>query len=96
MDKENARKERERIKTLVEQAFIHYGKNELYEEQFDRFFKDKGMSEEEIDNLWIEANSMRIIQVGYSPVSALGNPLDIIGQKTIFTLLTKRISKPMY
>jgi len=89
MDKENAREKRELLKALVEGAFIHYGKNELYEEQFDRFYKDKGMSEGEIDNLWIEANSMRIIQIGYSPVTALGNPLDIIGQKTIFTLLTR-------
>jgi len=32
------------VKALVEEAFGHFGKNALYEEQFIKYFKGQGMS----------------------------------------------------
>ena len=87
--KENARKERKRVKALVESAFNHFGKDELYEEQFIKYFRDQGMSKEDADKLWINAHSMNIIRIGIRPIFREGDPLNILGHVTVFTLRSK-------
>jgi len=89
MDKEKARKERKQVKALVDGAFKHFGKNKIYEKQFIRYFKNKGMSEKEADQLWIKANAMNIIEIGVIPIARRENPLKILGHVTVFTLKGK-------
>jgi len=73
-DKEDARKEKKRIKALVESAFEHYGKNVLYEEQFIKYFKNQGMSKNEVDKLWFKAGNMKIMKRGVKPIFRVRAP----------------------
>jgi len=86
---EDARKERKRIKALVESAFNHFGKNVLYEAQFIKFFKDKGMTKEEADKLWIIARAKRIIGIEVRPLLRKKRPPKILGHIAVFTLKGK-------
>ena len=86
MDKEKARKERKQVKALVEGAFKHFGKDEIYEKQFIKYFRDKGMSKEEVDQLWVKANAMNIIEIGVIPIARKEDPLKILGHVTVLTL----------
>lgn len=76
------------MKALVEEAFGHFGKNVLYKEQFIKYFRDRGMSKDEVDNLWAKAHSMKIIRIGARPVFR-EKPLEVIGSVVVFRLLGK-------
>jgi len=88
-DRENARKETKRVKALVEEAFGHFGKNALYEEQFIKYFENRGMSKNEVDKLWFKAENMKIIRRGLKPIFREKDPLDILGHVVVFRLLGK-------
>jgi len=88
MDKEKARKEKKQVKSLVEEAFKHYGKNVLYEKQFIKYYRDRGMSKDEVDGLWAKAHSMKIIRIGAKPVFR-EKPYKILGNVIVFRLLGK-------
>lgn len=88
-DKKHAMKEKKRIKELVLEAFEHFGKNELFKEEFVKYFQKKGMSKDKIDRLWIKADQMNIITIGVEPIWEPGHPLNIIGHKTVFELVGK-------
>ena len=77
------------MKALVEEAFTHFSKNEVYEEQFIKYFKARGMSKEEADRLWIDAHAMDIITIGVRPIFREDDPLNILGHVTIFRLSEK-------
>ena len=77
------------MKALVEEAFAHFCKNELYEEQFIKYFKARGMSKKEADKLWINAHAMDIITIGVRPIFQEDDPLNILGHVTIFRLAEK-------
>jgi len=74
------------MKRLVEEAFNHFGNKKLYKEQFIKYFLDKGMSKDEVDKLWIEADRMNIILIGVKPIVREEEPLKILGHVTIFRL----------
>lgn len=78
-----------RIKALVSEAFEHYGRYKLFEDEFIKYFRGKGMGDDEIDNLWAKAHSLNIITIGVKPLWEPGHPLSIIGQKTVFSLAGK-------
>lgn len=88
-DKEDARKERKRIKALVESAFSHFCKNVLYEGQFIKYFRDKGMTKEEADMLWVNAYAKRIIGIEVRPLLRKKRPPKILGHITVFTFKGK-------
>jgi len=85
-DKKNARKEKERIKALVEGAFDHFGKNELYERQFINYFRAQGMGKEEVDKLWVKAHSMKIIRIGARSIIRKGKAPAMLGDVMVFIL----------
>jgi len=70
----------------IESTFNHFGKNEIYEAQFIKYFRDKGMSKEEADKLWIIARAKRIIGI---EVLHKKRPPKILGHVTVFTLKVK-------
>jgi len=84
--KGKAREKRNSMKRLVEEAFNHFGNKKLYKEQFIKYFLDKGMSKDEVDKLWIEADRMNIILIGVKPIVREEEPLKILGHVTIFRL----------
>ena len=86
MDKEKARKDRKQVKELVEGAFKHFGKDRIFEKQFIRYFKNKGMSEKEADQIWVNANAMKIIEIGVIPIARKEDPLTILGHVTVPSL----------
>lgn len=88
-NKEKAREERKSVKRLVEEAFNHFGNKKLYKEQFIKYFLNKGMSKDEVDKLWIEADRMNIISIGVKPIVREEEPLKILGHVTIFRLKGK-------
>ena len=77
------------MKAQVEEAFDHLGSSEIYKEQFIKFFLDKGMKRKNIDELWMNAYSMNIIQICVKPIVREGKPLEILGQITVFRLVGK-------
>jgi len=77
------------VKALIEEAFAHFGKNELFEEQFINYFKARGMSKEEADRLWIDAHAMNIITIGVRPIFREDDPMNILGHVSIFRLAAK-------
>jgi len=77
------------VKALVEGAFDHFGKNVLYEEQFIKYFKNQGMSKNEVDRLWFKAENMKIMRRGVKPIFRDEDPLDILGHVVVFRLLGK-------
>jgi len=77
------------VKRLVEEAFNHFGNKKLYKEQFIKYFLNKGMSKDEVDKLWIEADRMNIISIGVKPIVREEEPLKILGHVTIFRLKGK-------
>jgi len=89
MDKEKARKERKQVKALVEGVFNHFGKDEIYEGQFIKYFKDQGIGKEEAEKLWVKAHSMNILRMGSRPIVRKGKPLEIIGHAIVLTLVGK-------
>jgi len=88
MDKEKARKEKEQVKSLVKEAFKYYGKDVLFEKQFIKYYRDRGMSKDEVDRLWVKAHSMKIIRIGSKPVFC-EKPYRILGNVMVFRLLGK-------
>jgi len=82
-------RKKKRVKALVEGAFEHFGKNELYKGQFIKYFRDRGMGTEEIDKLWVKAHSMRIIKIGARSVIRKKNTLAILGDVMVFILAGK-------
>ncbi len=84
----NKKKDRkEKIEALVKEPFQHLGRNKLFKEEFMKYFQNKGMNKEKTDELWIEADAMNIITIGVKPIWEPGNPLKIIGHKTVFELV---------
>jgi len=77
------------VKVLVESAFDHFGKSVLYEEQFIKYFKNRGMSKGEVDKLCFIAENMKIIRRGVKPIFRDEDPLDILGHVVVFRLLGK-------
>ena len=43
------------VRKLIREAFKHYNKKEIYKEEFYNYFKNKGYTQEEIDELWYRA-----------------------------------------
>jgi hypothetical protein len=82
-------RKKKQVKELVEGAFRHFGKNKIYERQFIRYFKNKGMNVKEVDQLWVKANAMNIIEIGVIPIAREEDPLKILGHVTVFTLKGK-------
>ena len=41
------------LRELVKELFAYYGRDEVYEDEFFEYFKNKGFTEEEIDTLWL-------------------------------------------
>jgi len=77
------------MRTLVEEVFRHTGKSEVTEDDFVKYYRDKGMSAGEADDLWAKAQSLGIIRIGVKPIWAPGNPLEILGHRTVFELIEK-------
>ena len=89
-DKENARKEKKRIKVLVEQVFNHYKRYELYKEQFIKYFKARGMSKEETDQLWVNAYAQNLIEIERRPLISEEKTPRILGHVIVFTFVDKQ------
>jgi len=83
-------KEKKQVKALVEGAFKHFGKDEIYEGQFIKYFKNKGLSKEEADQLGINAHAKRIIEIEIRPVISKGKTLKILGYVTVFIMADKK------
>lgn len=64
------------MKRLIEEAFNHFGKSVLYEEQTFRYFMKKGMSRKEVENLVLDAMGMKIIVIGAESISREDNPME--------------------
>jgi len=88
MDKEKARKGKKQVKSLVEEAFKYYDKDVLFEKQFIKYYRDRGMSKDEIDRLWVKAHNMKILRIGAKPVYR-EKPYRILGNVMVFRLLGK-------
>jgi len=41
------------IRKLIREAFKHYNRKEIYKDEFYNYFKNKGYTEEEVDDLWL-------------------------------------------
>jgi len=78
--------ERRRVKSLMEQAFDHFGKDVLYEEQLFKYFMDKGMSRDEVKELVVDAIGKKIIQIGAKPIGR-EDTKEVLGTVTVFRLL---------
>lgn len=53
------------MKQLINDLFNYYSMQIIYEDDFRRFFQmRKGMTEEEIDELWIDAQQLGMVSVG--------------------------------
>ena len=89
MDKENARKDRKQVKALVEGAFKHFGKDEMYQEQFIKYFKNQGMSKEEADQLWVKAYAMKIIEIERRTIISRERSPRILSHATVFIMAGK-------
>lgn len=85
-DKEKAKMERKKIKELLENAFNHFGKNILYEEQLFAYFIKGGMNREEVNKLIISAIGRNIVTIGVKPIADEEDPLKILGHVTVFRL----------
>jgi len=44
---------RKELRKIVRELFKYYGRDEVYEEEFHEYFKKKGLTDEEIDTLWL-------------------------------------------
>jgi len=77
------------MKELVESAFDPFGKDEPYEGQFIKFFKDRVMSKEEAEKLWVKANNINIIRMGSRPIVHKAQPLVIVGHAIVLILVGK-------
>jgi len=75
------------VKAQVEEAFNPLGSNELYKEQFIKYFLDKGMRRKNINELWMNAYKMNIISIGVKPIVSDEKPLEILGHVTVFKLV---------
>lgn len=89
MDKEKSRKERKKIKAIVEGAFNNFHKNELFEEQFIKYLRDQGMSKEEADDLWVKAYALNMIEIERRPLISKERYPRILGHVTIFVMVSK-------
>lgn len=87
-DKEKAEEARRRVKTRVEDAFNHFGKNELYEEQLFRYFMKKGMSRKEVEKLIVDAIGMNLIVMGARSIFRKEKP-EKLGHITVFWMKGK-------
>jgi len=61
----------------------------LYEAQFIKYFKGRGMTKEEADKLWVNAYAKRIIGIEVRPLLRKKRPPKILGHVTVFTLKGK-------
>lgn len=86
-NKEADEEERMRVKVLIDEVFNHFNTSELYKEDFVKYFQKKGMSENEIDMLWVRAMNLGIMVIEVEPIWEPGNPLNILGQKIVFRLV---------
>lgn len=79
-------KESKKIKRLIKQPFIFYGENKLSRDELFSYFKERNMSDEDIENLWFKAVRMKIIEVGVNPISDQQKPWRILRYETVFSL----------
>ncbi|RLF18395.1 MAG: hypothetical protein DRJ68_06845 [Thermoprotei archaeon] len=60
-------KERIKIKKLIDEVFRHYASDIITKEEFEKYFTTKGLSKEEIEELWVNAMAENLIEVGIQP-----------------------------
>ena len=76
------------LRRLVRAPFKHYGRNVIYEDEFFKYFRDKGWSDEDIERLWIAAIAdSGIVKMGVIPEAKEYPPKEIIGRPVL--VLTK-------
>ena len=78
-----------KLKKLIQEVFKHYNERIIYEEEFEEYFLKKGMTREEVNELWSKAHSKGLIEIGVIPEADPNNPLNITGRKIIFELKTE-------
>ncbi|MCS7365058.1 MAG: hypothetical protein NDF54_06430 [archaeon GB-1867-035] len=80
---------KEEVEKLIKEVFNYYGKSRIFEEEFIKYFKQKGMTDEEIDNLWVKALNYDLIDTGLKTFPNKSNPLEPI-TKVVFELLEEQ------
>ncbi len=78
-----------KLREIITEVFKHYNRNAIYKEEFYKFFKNKGINEKEIEELWLKALAHEIIDVGITPITDPNNPLNIKEIKKVFILKEK-------
>jgi len=58
----------------------------LYEAQFIKFFRDRGMTKDEADMLWVNAYAKKMIGIEVRPLLRKKRPPKILGHITVFIL----------
>jgi len=70
----------------MEQAYDHFGKVVLYEEQLFKYFMAKGMSRDEVKELVVNAIGKKIILIGVKPIGR-EDTMEVLGTVTVFRLV---------
>lgn len=76
-----------KLRKLIRELFKHYGRKEVYEDEFYEYFRNKGFSDEEIERLWIRAISRSGIVKWGVYVEADQLPPKKIKEKTFLELI---------
>ncbi|MHC1629164.1 MAG: hypothetical protein ACXQTI_10105 [Candidatus Nezhaarchaeales archaeon] len=55
------------IEKAINEVFRHYKSDVITKEEFEKYFTAKGLSKEEIEELWVNAMAKNLIEVGIQP-----------------------------
>ena len=90
MSKKNEVKE---LRKLIIQVFKHYGRRKITMKEFEDYFKSKGLSEKEIEDLYIKAHTNEIILTGIRPLPDPQNPLKAAGHEIVIEYITPTLRR---
>ena len=54
---------------IIKEAFRHYRSDLISKKEFEEYFRSRGLSDSEIEQLWLKAHTNEIIVVGVDPVT---------------------------
>jgi len=75
-----------KLKKLIQEVFKYYNKKTILRKEFEEYFLKKGMTREEVNELWSKAHSKGLIEIEVIPEADPNNPLNITGRKIVFEL----------
>jgi len=57
------------LKRMIKEVFHYYKSDLISKKEFEEYFRSRGLSDSEIEQLWLKAHTHEIITIGIDPIT---------------------------